>query len=378
MEQPIPAEIAALELQAREASKRGERVTAIWLQQKVLDWVNTNLPRIHPYRAECLKSLGLYLRDNERFEECFFITQELVITYRELVKNHQHLRGELAISLTSLSQNYKETGQLQNSIELGHESVQMLRELSRNDSKFDPDLSMVLQELGARCFELSCFREALELSRESLVILRKVVQRDSKYSARLAVSLNNFGNICSNYGDNNSMIVALEEAVKLARQTDFESTEDFSNLLPMSLVSLSYGYSSVSRSQEALAAAEESVTLLRNLSGQNTFYLKALASALNNLGNIFFEQERHQDALASLQECVEIFRKESSLFSHLLPFLANNLVRLASIYANNGSLQQARSALEESAAILRKLAVSEPAYAQELEKVHGFMRQVGY
>jgi tetratricopeptide (TPR) repeat protein len=254
----------------------------------------------------------------------------------------------------------------------------MLRELSRNDSKFDPDLSMVLQELGARCFELSCFREALELSRESLVILRKVVQRDSKYSARLAVSLNNFGNICSNYGDNNSMIVALEEAVKLARQTDFESTEDFSNLLPMSLVSLSYGYSSVSRSQEALAAAEESVTLLRNLSGQNTFYLKALASALNNLGNIFFEQERHQDALASLQECVEIFRKESSLFSHLLPFLANNLVRLASIYANNGSLQQARSALEESAAILRKLAVSEPAYAQELEKVHGFMRQVGY
>jgi tetratricopeptide (TPR) repeat protein len=377
MEQPIPAEIAGFNLQALEASERGERVTAIWLQQKVLDWVNTNLPRIHPYRAECLKSLGLYLRDNERFEEGFFITQELVITYRDLVKNHQHLRGELALSLNSLSQNYKEIGLLQNSFEPGHEAVQMLRELSRNDSKFDPDLSMVLQELGGRYFELSCFREALELSREGLVILRKVVQKDSKYLAHLAVSLNNFGNICSDYGDNNSMIIALEEAVKLARQTVFESTEDLSNLLPNALVSLSYGYRSVGRSQEALAAAEESVTLLRNLSGQNPLYLKILASALNNLGDIFFEQERHQDALASLQECVQIFRKESSLFPELLPFLVNNLLRLASIYANNGCLQQARSALEESAAILRKLAVSEPAYAQELEKVHGFMKQLG-
>ena len=270
------------------------------------------------------------------------------------------------------------SSRMPNGIEQAHEAVQILRELLSYDSKYDPDLSMVLQELGGRYYELSCFREALELSRESIVILRKVVQNDSKYLAHLAVSLNNFGNICSDYGDNDSMIIACEEAVKLARQIDFESTEDLSNLLPNALISLSFGYSSISRTEEALVAAEEAVTLLRSLSGQNPLYLKILASALNKLGNIFLGQGRHQDALANLQECVEIFRKESSLFSELLPFLVDNLLRLATIYANNGRLQEARSALEESAAILRKLAVSEPTYAQELEKVHGFIRQIGY
>jgi len=148
---------------------------------------------------------------------------------------------------------------------------------------------MVLQELGGRYYELSCFREALELSRESIIILRKIVQNDFKYLAHLAVSLNNFGNICSDYGDNDSMIIACEKVVKLARQIDFKSTEDLSNLLPNALISLSFGYSSISRTDEALVAAEKAVTLLRSLSGQNPLYLKIFASALNRLGNIFLE-----------------------------------------------------------------------------------------
>jgi len=76
MEPPIPVEIATIERQASEASERGERVTAIWLQEQVMDWVNTHLPRIHPYRAECLTVL------NKPMKRC-----EYYVNYQVMIRN---------------------------------------------------------------------------------------------------------------------------------------------------------------------------------------------------------------------------------------------------------------------------------------------------
>ncbi|MEB3318474.1 MAG: hypothetical protein VKO39_10105, partial [Cyanobacteriota bacterium] len=56
---PIPADITALEQTAKGFYERGEHQKALEVMQKVMAWVDGNLPRLHPYRARSQTWMGL-------------------------------------------------------------------------------------------------------------------------------------------------------------------------------------------------------------------------------------------------------------------------------------------------------------------------------
>ncbi|MFN6338794.1 MAG: tetratricopeptide repeat protein, partial [Cyanobacteriota bacterium] len=83
-DQSIPPEITALEERVRSLHERGEPQRALEEMERVMAWVNANLPKTHPYRARSQAWIGLLLSAVGRRQEALAPTEEALKIYRGL------------------------------------------------------------------------------------------------------------------------------------------------------------------------------------------------------------------------------------------------------------------------------------------------------
>jgi tetratricopeptide (TPR) repeat protein len=128
------------------------------------------------------------------------------------------------------------------------------------------------------------------------------------------------------------------------------------------LTNLGNRLSRVGRHRDALAPAEEAVTLYRRLAEANpAAHLPYLAASLNSLGNHLSEVGRRQDALAKAEEAVTLYRRlaETNPAAHL-PDLAMSLAaRAMTLRGVDG--KRAVSSMEEAVEVWGRLAQQLPA-----------------
>ncbi|MBF0311150.1 MAG: tetratricopeptide repeat protein [Magnetococcales bacterium] len=149
---------------------------------------------------------------------------------------------------------------------------------------------------------------------------------------------------------------AIIQRLRTSKATDLASRAQ----LPRFLNSYSVTLSSLGRSPEALAPAQEAVDIYRDLVGQQPQH-PDLAMSLNNLSNRLSEVGRSAEALAPAQEAVEIYRKLASQQPQAIrPDLAGSLNTLANRLSEVGRSEEALAPAQEAVDIYRDLAKQRP------------------
>ncbi|MFH9690912.1 hypothetical protein ACH4LE_32165 [Streptomyces sp. NPDC017413] len=141
--------------------------------------------------------------------------------------------------------------------------------------------------------------------------------------------------------------------------------------------------SAVGRRADALAATEESIRILRELTGRNDQYRSDLASALLNRGRDLCQADRWVDATVTTQECVALFRELAAgdPATHE-PDLSASLVALGLCLGFTANPKESVAALQEGIAILRRLSQTNaaphaPALAAALSNLAKALWRIG-
>ncbi|MFJ5050116.1 hypothetical protein [Streptomyces sp. NPDC088719] len=156
-------------------------------------------------------------------------------------------------------------------------------------------------------------------------------------------------------------LAAAEENVRAYRALDHNKlrhpveAELVKRNLAIALTAYGMRLSAVGRRADALAATEESIRILRELTGRDDQHRSSLASALLNRGRDLVQADRWVDATVTTQECVALFRELAAddPVTHE-PDLSASLVALGlclGLTTPEGSV----AALQEGIAILRRL-----------------------
>ncbi|KAJ7349059.1 hypothetical protein DFH08DRAFT_134664 [Mycena albidolilacea] len=120
---------------------------------------------------------------------------------------------------------------------------------------------------------------------------------------------------------------------------------------------------------QALLKAEKATELYRELVTLAPRHLPTLASSLRTLGSILWNVGRRDKAIAACEEAVGIMRKVSSPETYFLPALAEALEQLAVYLAEKGDVVGASAAAAECAQVRREFAVLPPEPEFLFEKV---------
>src|ERR1019366_4601083 len=198
----------------------------------------------------------------------------------------------------------------------------------------------------------------------SQALLRHVRTDDDEMStAERAGSLNNLGIRLSEAGRREEALAPAQEAVTLRRQLAQANPAAHTPNLAMSLNNLGNQLSGAGRREEALAPAQEAVTLYRQLAQANpAAHPPDLAAALNNLGNQLSGAGRREEALAPAQEAVTLYRQlaQANPAAHT-PDLAAALNNLGNQLSGAGRREEALAPAQEAVTLYRQLAQANPA-----------------
>jgi tetratricopeptide (TPR) repeat protein len=129
-----------------------------------------------------------------------------------------------------------------------------------------------------------------------------------------------------------------------------------------SLNNLASRLAEVGRISEALAPAEEAVTLYRRLAAENPAYASSMAGSLNNLASRLAEVGRISEALAPAEEAVTLYRRLAAENPAYTPGLATSLNSLGARYRALGRADDAILRIQEALSLLQQLASENPAF----------------
>ncbi|MEB3316524.1 MAG: tetratricopeptide repeat protein [Cyanobacteriota bacterium] len=194
-EQPIPADITALEETAQGLYERGAYQQALEVMQKVMVWVAGHLPRLHPYRARSQTWMGLMLSKVGRRQEALAPTEEALNIYRELAKTNPAVLPDLAWAMNNLGVRLSNLGRRQEALAPTEEALRIYRELAKTNPAFLPDLARALTSLGFIQFQLDQPEIARNAYEESIDILRPLAASNPAFQDDLQRSLNNLENL---------------------------------------------------------------------------------------------------------------------------------------------------------------------------------------
>ncbi|MFN6131797.1 MAG: tetratricopeptide repeat protein [Synechococcaceae cyanobacterium] len=318
----IPAEVQGWVVGAEAAYERGDPAQALQLQLQALGWVKARLAPMHPFRAEVLNNLGVYLSANGQSEEALAPTEEAVKIRRNQAKTNPAYLGALARSLTNLGVRYSELGSRQKALTATEEALKIRRDMAKTNPALQGDLAMALNNLGKFLSGMGRYQEALASTEEAVKIRRELAITNPAYLGDLAFSLNNLG----------------------------------------------VHYRNLGRLEEALPPTEEAVRIYRELAKTNPGYLRYLAGSLNNLGINYGNLYLSQKALATTEEAIRIYRELAKTNPVTIVEMAMSLNTLGYIQLQLGQAEIARNAYEESIAILRPLAARNTAFKENLQR----------
>ncbi|KAJ7802883.1 hypothetical protein B0H14DRAFT_3884340 [Mycena olivaceomarginata] len=123
------------------------------------------------------------------------------------------------------------------------------------------------------------------------------------------------------------------------------------------------------KAQQALQNAEKATELYRELVALAPRHLPTLATSLRNLGSILWDIGSRDKAIAACEEAVGIMRKVSSPETYFLSALAEALEQLTGYLGEKGDVGGASAAAAECAEVRREFAVLPPEPEFLFEKV---------
>jgi tetratricopeptide (TPR) repeat protein len=211
----IPPEILALEMKARNHNERSERQQALALMQQVMAWVNANLPRNDPYRAQTQSIVGALLNAEGRHQEALGPTEEAIKIYSELAKTNPSLLGDLAMALNNLGMSYSLLGRRQEALAPTEEAVKVYRDLVKTNPADLNNMAKTLSNLGMCYGLLDRHQEALAPTEEAVKIYRDLAKTNP---VDLAMALNNLGLTQQELGKPKQARRSVAEAVAIIRQ----------------------------------------------------------------------------------------------------------------------------------------------------------------
>src|SRR6266545_3542961 len=225
------------------------------------------------------------------------------------------------------------------------------------------------------------WRHAADGGLPGIDAFRRLVDHDrDAFLPGLALALNNLGSRYSEVGRRVEAVAPAEEAVSLHEELTAANAA-FLPELAMALGNLGIRYSEVGRSQEAVAPATKAVGLYRQLAAANPAFLPDLARTLGNLGSRYSEVGRLHEAVAPSEEAVDLFREVAPSDPRFLPDLALALNNLGGRYSEVGRLQEAVASAEEAVGLYRELARGNPRFlpnlAGNLNNLGGRYSEVG-
>ncbi|MFC4530268.1 tetratricopeptide repeat protein [Sphaerisporangium dianthi] len=205
---------------------------------------------------------------------------------------------------------------------------------------------------------------SLSLAEADAILARKVLDSfpARERSNERAYWLSKVGRSTAQLGRPADALAAAEEAVTIYRELAEHHPDRYRSDLADSLTALGIWLSELGRSREALSPAEEAVTIRRALAEHHPDrYLPDLAASLINLGIWLSELGRQAEALPLAEEAVTIYR---GLAEHhpdrYRPNLAASLTNLNVIHSALNRPAEAFHFAEEAVTIYRELAEHHP------------------
>ena len=196
-----------------------------------------------------------------------------------------------------------------------------------------------------------------------VVIANRALAADpAAHQTGLVPALNELASALGNLGRYREALAAAEEAVTICRARADGDPAARQAGLAAALDNLGIQLYRLGRYEEALTATREAVTTYRSLAaGDPSPHGAGLALALSNLGVWLDRQGRHQEALAAAEEAVSVHRAlaDGDPAAHQAG-LALGLTNLGAWLYRLGRYQEALAATEEAVTVYRSLAAGDP------------------
>ena len=197
--------------------------------------------------------------------------------------------------------------------------------------------------------------------------------------AERARLLNNQSVRLSEMGQREDALAAAEEAVSLYRDLAAARSDAFTPDLAGSLNTVANRLSALGRREDALAAAEEAVSLYRDLAAARPdAFTPDLAGSLNTVATMLSALGRREDALSAAEEAVSLRRDLAAARPDAFtPNLAASLNNVANRLSELGRREDALAAAEEAVSLYRDLAAARPdAFTANLSTSLGMITDV--
>ncbi|KAF7979788.1 hypothetical protein HWV62_40830 [Athelia sp. TMB] len=357
---------AWLEALTRNGVFRGSLRVRAWLNEHASEFRALYRDEI---QASLLRRLSGCLAYELRNQEGLVAILESADLYRSLAaKNPGQFNPKLLSCLCDVSM-YLGGFQQRQALTRVREAVLLGRALvEERPTASSDDLARSLQHLY-RCLRVREPSKAFGAMKEAVAI-RTVLAEDNpsvKTKSLLAESLINLANCLWNVDQEECMMAyttstALCREIMLMQVTEQASQihiPNRSSLLALSLSNMATRLSALGRWEDALAASQESVHLLRTISGngQPRVYQMRLAALLQQFSTSLRHSQRPEDALAAIQEAVGIYRilgAEQRAVPHIT--FGDSLYSLADCLNHLDRTEEAAKAIYEASQAYRAVA----------------------
>jgi len=222
------------------------------------------------------------------------------------------------------------------------------------------------------------YLQKIDEANQKKILDKSMLEFAQKYKlqAELLITKNRYDEAKKAYAQmthyDRSFDALFEYALFLAKQNYFaEAIKAHENLLDLELSqanralvlnNLANLYSDQNQNKQALQAYQEALSLYKDLAKANPLvYNPDVAMTLNNLANLYRAQNQNQQALQAYQEALslrrELAKANPSVYN---PYVAGILNNLAVLYSDQNQHQQALQAYQEALSLRRELALANP------------------
>ncbi|MEN9374370.1 MAG: hypothetical protein RIR79_1922 [Pseudomonadota bacterium] len=211
------------------------------------------------------------------------------------------------------------------------------------------DMNVPMDSVALRDIQLEIAQRRLELKGNELTPSR-------------AGALNNVATALSKLGKREEALAAAQEAVSIRRTLAATRPDVFNPDLAMSLNNVANVLSELGKREEALAAAQEAVSIRRTLAATRPdVFNPDLAMSLNNVANRLSDLGQREEALAAAREAVKLYKTLAATRPDVFnPYLAGSLNNVASFLSALGKREEALAAAQEAVELYKTLAATRP------------------
>ena len=303
--------------------------------------------------ARCLSNLGARLVEMDRPADAVEVGKQAVDLHRGFAERVDP--GDYAGALTNLANWLSRLGRYSDALPLEHEAVHIRQHLASADpDQHLGDLARSLKNYGLSLLALGRPSEALPYVQMAVAAHYKLSELNpGAYLESLASSLNDLGVLLLKLGSADA-VPPLAAAAEIYRQIDEEDCPGAERA--QTLINLGGAYAVAGESEQAQAAAQEAVSVLRRLDELEPSQLPLLAGALHCLAFAHFELGQLDEAVPLTAEAVDIFRglarDDPNSYQEKL---ASSLCSLGVYLATAGRPAQALDLAEQAADVYRNL-----------------------